>query len=275
MEFLEAYFSKQTAAIPGGRYGFAQFLKLYGCDYLKNLSLGKLSYMVQLAIDDSILKYQRALLTLASKLESNMLIKTPQLFIIQKNILEILKENPNGLQLAQIPLLLKKKIDFQLDLTSLGFSKLKDFLATIHNVRIELNSANQPFAIYKPELNSYEIVSEISEIMKNDQDFNTIEHKLFLVFGYINWQIFKCDSIEDFFNQNFSKNITSPFVADNFPTFMTDQDFSSLEQDTSSNSGCLDHQLKFIYELLSDEDTDTSYHKSALDPSATPFIIKF
>lgn len=72
LKFLEDYFTHKRPkrvrqadslkAIPGGRYGCAQFIKLCGPRSVKNCSLGKVSYMVQLAINEDLLRYQRTLL---------------------------------------------------------------------------------------------------------------------------------------------------------------------------------------------------------------------
>ena len=45
-------------AIPGGRYGWAQFVKSWGPRELRNWTLGKLSQLVQKAINEDILRYQ-------------------------------------------------------------------------------------------------------------------------------------------------------------------------------------------------------------------------
>ena len=57
-----------------------------------------------------------------------------------------MKENPKGVSLAQLPLLIKRKINFELNLFNLGFNKLKDLLTTIDNVQIEIRQQNHPFA---------------------------------------------------------------------------------------------------------------------------------
>jgi hypothetical protein len=56
----------ENRAIPGGRYGCAQFLKTCGPPVLQNSSLGTLSQLVQFAINEEILKYQRTLLVTLS-----------------------------------------------------------------------------------------------------------------------------------------------------------------------------------------------------------------
>lgn len=67
--------------------------------------------------------------------------------MIKQVIIEILTENPAGLSLAQLPLHIKYKLPFPLDLNELGFVKLKELLSTMSGqVKIELRGHNHPFA---------------------------------------------------------------------------------------------------------------------------------
>jgi hypothetical protein len=51
------------------------------------------------------------------------------------------------MSLAQLPLLLRRKIPFPLDFNELGFQKLKDLILTMSDqVKLELKSHNHPFA---------------------------------------------------------------------------------------------------------------------------------
>jgi len=54
--------SAEGKAIPGGRYGCAQFIKICGPSILKDLSIGKLTLFIQEAINRGFLKYERTLL---------------------------------------------------------------------------------------------------------------------------------------------------------------------------------------------------------------------
>jgi len=172
VEFLERYFSSagpkidESTAIPGGRYGCAQFLKLCA-PTLQSSSLGKLSYMVQLAIDEDLLRYQRTLLvwtpvTTKKNYEED---NANKLRAVQLAVVEVLKENRGGISLAQLPLYLKRKLSFHLDLQELGFSKLKDLLLTIPNVEIVLKGTNHPFAIWKPS--KKKTISDTEEVSKS------------------------------------------------------------------------------------------------------------
>lgn len=52
----------EVRAIPGGRYGCAQFVKICGPSNLKNCSLGKLAQLVQYAVKEDVLRYHKTLL---------------------------------------------------------------------------------------------------------------------------------------------------------------------------------------------------------------------
>lgn len=160
VEFLTDYFSAckpgdDSRAIPGGRYGCAQFLKFCGNKTLKACSLGKLSYMVQLSIDEYLLRYYRTLLVWVPNTQKFQADKenNQKLIIIQNKIIEILKENKEGLSLAQLPLYIKRKINFSINISELGFAKLKDLLLVTPDVEIELRGTNHPFAVYRSKVN--------------------------------------------------------------------------------------------------------------------------
>lgn len=63
-----------SRAIPGGRYGCAQFAKTCGPVELSKCSLGKLSQMVQKAITDDILRYQKTLLVWTESLDKDSIM---------------------------------------------------------------------------------------------------------------------------------------------------------------------------------------------------------
>jgi OST-HTH/LOTUS domain len=60
---------------------------------------------------------------------------------------EILAESKTGMSLAQLPLYLKRKLPFTLDLNELGFPKLKDLILSMSDrIKLELRGHNHPFA---------------------------------------------------------------------------------------------------------------------------------
>ena len=212
VSYLSDYFAAcapgdDSRAIPGGRYGCAQFLKLCGNQRLRDCSLGKLSYMVQLSIDEDLLRYHRTLLIwvpLSNKAGSDT-ENTGKIAAIQQAIAEILKECKEGMSLAQLPLYIKRKLSFPLDLAELGFAKLKDLLLIMPEVEIELRGTNHPFAILKNKRKrnkEEDIKSCINELL-NENSRGLPGQKLEMLInskqGYcVNWVEFKCANIYEF-----------------------------------------------------------------------------
>lgn len=150
-DFFFTHFSEgnyEENAIPGGRYGCAQFLKHFGSDGLKELSVGKLNYLVQLAIDDDLLRYQKNLLVWSQCLklgnENDVQGKVRRVEECLKVILNKFKE---GISLAQLPGVLSGYIDFHLDLQELGYAKLKDLVLGVDGVKIVKKSNKHQFAV--------------------------------------------------------------------------------------------------------------------------------
>lgn len=56
-----------TNAIPGGRYGCAQFIKICGSPELQSLSLGRIAQMIQQLVTDDIMRYHKTLLIWTKK----------------------------------------------------------------------------------------------------------------------------------------------------------------------------------------------------------------
>ena len=216
VSFLEEYFDvtdPESRAIPGGRYGCAQFLKFCGNQVLKNCSLGKLSYMVQLSIDEDLLRYQKTLL-IWTPISPKPVVNnqnSERLLIIQNKIIEVLKENREGMSLAQLPLYLKRKLTFPLVVTELGFAKLKDLLLTLPEIEIEQRGNNHPFAVYrvKRKIKENDIKKLIeSEIKPNPTHTGKLDQVLYKKLGSINWAEYKTTSLEDFISKKTSFFLT-------------------------------------------------------------------
>ena len=171
-------FSEEAKAIPGGRYGCAQFIKTCAPEDLRKCSLGKLNLYVQEAINKGFIKYHRTLLVkdyskdeensflegsanISGDLSSNLQRDT-KIKALQKTILEILRENPNGVSLAQIPQFLKMKALFPFNLQELGFPKLKNFLASLpEKIKIEMAGTNNSYA-YLVENNEENLAKNVN-----------------------------------------------------------------------------------------------------------------
>ena len=66
---------------------------------------------------------------------------------IRVELRKLLKEFPDGLSLAQLPMHLKRTLKFELSVIDLGFPKFKDLLLSMPDVvSIELKGVNHPFA---------------------------------------------------------------------------------------------------------------------------------
>jgi len=155
---------------------------------------------------------------------------------------------------------------------------------------VEQSGTNQPYALL---INGVAIDEIVSEILKFS-DYTHLEEHLFSKFGSIDWDNYNCKSLDDFLYLNHlqSKQIEfnftlenpldleKPFVAHNFPPIFlkNNQELknSMNEIETTSEEPENHHQLKFIYDLLSDDDSTESPKKktSKLDPDATPFFSK-
>jgi hypothetical protein len=69
------------------------------------------------------------------------------LTIVKNALIEILAESKTGMSLAQLPLYLRRKLPFPLDLNELGFPKLKDLILSMSDqIKLELRGHNHPFA---------------------------------------------------------------------------------------------------------------------------------
>ena len=218
-QFLENYFvgdkmgkkrvwkrQEEVKSIPGGRYGCAQFLKTCGPPQLQQCSLGRLSYMVQVAINDDLLRYQRTLLvwTSTSQKRSDDEEAATRLQAAQHAIWKVLSESKAGVSLAQLPQHVKKHTS--IDLNDLGFAKLKDLLATMPEVHIELHGTNHPFAVLKPECtfdkeleDVLSCISHISRESPNGVPLQALERMAVSRLGRtVEWKKLGCGSLMEF-----------------------------------------------------------------------------
>lgn len=218
LKFLEAYFSpkgirrpkkeEEQKSIPGGRYGCAQLLKVCGPFSLRGFSLGKLSYMVQLAINEDYLRYQRTLLIWTSNNQGGIsqADKVRKLQIIKQTIISLLEKAKEGISLAQLPLHLKRSLAFPIKIPDLGFAKLKDLLATIPEVSIELRDSNHPFAVFRKLANytphRVETILKCASFLLEENKFGLAEAKLEALLmeklGKIEWGVYRMASLSEF-----------------------------------------------------------------------------
>lgn len=91
--FMDSGCLDESKALAGGRYGAAHFLQACGPKILHHLSLGRLSSMVQLAINQDFLRYQRTLLVWNPQGRNQPTSDLSQLRAAHRLILQVLKES--------------------------------------------------------------------------------------------------------------------------------------------------------------------------------------
>lgn len=132
-------------AIPGGKYGCALMMKNCGPEILRKLTLGRINALIKHALNSQILIHYKTLIIKNEKnVNTSSSERENQIFEIQRNIIELLKENESsGVTLAQLPLLLTKKYEKIYNFPELGFPKLKSFLMTMEDyVELERSHNN-------------------------------------------------------------------------------------------------------------------------------------
>ena len=155
-----ANFDGNTRAIPGGRYGCAQFVKSCGPPILKKVSLGQFSQMIQKAISDDLLRYQKkTLLVWTASIDKDIncgvysqeeiILKREEIIkklaAVKMAIIDTLLKNPEGISLAQLPNHFKTRLNFTVNLNDLGFAKLKDLITSMRD-RVMISNNNHPVA---------------------------------------------------------------------------------------------------------------------------------
>ena len=213
-EFLRNYFTKgnKINTLTGGKYGCAALLKHFGPESLKKLTIGKLSFMIQTAIGQDMIRYQKTLLIWTASYPVSL---TPEaigqrLQVIKDEIVKLLKSRPAGIPLAQIPVNLKRKLKFPLKITDLGFKKLKDLLKAIPEVHLCPDNRKNPLAMLNllPATIS-ELQQKVQEIMERNT-YSITEAKLsidlFQKYGKINWVMYNSKNLVGFIDE-FCKNI--------------------------------------------------------------------
>ena len=165
-----AAYDENTRAIPGGRYGWAQFVKSWGPPILRQLSLGMFSQMIQKAITEDLLRYQKKTLlvwtasidkdiTWGLYTQEEIIMKREEIIkklaAVKMAIIDTLLKHPDGISLAQLPNHLKTRLNFSLNLAELGFAKLKDLILSMRD-RVEVSNSNHPVAtLAKPKGNTH------------------------------------------------------------------------------------------------------------------------
>ena len=204
LEFLSNFFNipDGNSHLTGGKYGCALLLKHFSA--LSSLSIGKLTYMIQTAINEDIMRYQKTLLVFSQ----NCQIKLPSKLVqerlenIREQINKILKAKPAGVPLAQIPILLKRRLKFSLKIPELGYKKLKDLLKVFPEVYLYPESSKNPSAFLNcARVKVATIESFVNNVIENNAFSVTesfLKSELKNEFGEVDWGNYGCDGISGF-----------------------------------------------------------------------------
>jgi hypothetical protein len=206
-EDLYKFDCSEDKAISGGRYGCAQYLKR-SSESLSPSSLGKLSYMIQLAIDEDLLRYHKTLLVYVPAFDKKCKEDKQALLSTKRLVVDILNTCPEGISLAQLPTLLKEKHPFDIDLSKLGFAKLKDLINEIPDIELSSKGKNHPFVrVFKKNFPSVEGILNLlkEKIEEFSGRISTVDFEIEVcnAFGYgFRWSTLKFRSLEDFLKTN-------------------------------------------------------------------------
>lgn len=219
LKFFNKHFDiehPEDQAISGGRYGCAQYLKAFAETPLKNSTLGKLSYMIQLAIDEDLLRYHKTLLVWVPVFDKKCREDKLQLFSAKKLVVDALAQCPEGISLAQLPTVIKEKLPANFDLSKLGFAKLKDLILEIPDIELTSKGKNHPFVrlvkVNPPSLESLcRFISQKVEEEEFPVFLSQIDNEILEKFGFnFRWSWFKARSLNEFL-----KNSQDFFVTEN------------------------------------------------------------
>lgn len=206
IDFLSNFFDsdKKNVTLNGGKYGCALLLKNFASESIKRLSIGKLSFMVQIVINEDIMRYQKTLLiwTKNQKPLCNHSIVSERIGIIRKEIAKLLNDKPDGMPLAQIPIVLKRRVKFQINFTELGFKKLKDLLLTFEEISLYPKNSKNPSAFLVLHHVELSTIAEfiLLQIEKNAYCLGEKElsDKIYLEFGDISWTMYSSKDLREF-----------------------------------------------------------------------------
>ena len=261
---LDQYSEDQ--AVSGGRYGCALYLKKYS-ESLCNCSLGKLSYMVQLAIDEDLLRYHKTLLVWTPAFDKKCKEDTKSLIRIKKVVVNCVASCLDGISLAQLPGLLKDKNLNEAELSSLGFAKLKDLLVEIPDLELALKGKNHPFVRVKKvkKICFDEVLEFVLNKVVDKKPLVDLEMQVLDQFGYaLRWTTLGVGNFEEFL----SKSKEFVVWGNQFVERRIQEVFScSTSDDVAAGAGAGagvdgfadedlkdDFRIRFIEELLNEDD---------------------
>jgi hypothetical protein len=261
--FTKLYGGKdeEDKAVSGGRYGCALYLKKYS-DSLSNCSLGKLSYIVQLAIDEDLLRYHKTLLVWTPSFDRKCKEDKQAILKVKKSVVDSVSSCFEGISLAQLPALLKEKMITEADLSNLGIAKLKDLIIQIPDLELTQKGKNHPFVkLRKMKLPTSESLTELINNALNNEKISLIDAELqvYQEFGFgFKWSTVGACGFQDFLMK--SKEKVS--ICLNFDRKNDLCCTSSCDSDGISNVITFDEEelrkndsrFRFIEDLLEEDD---------------------
>lgn len=130
-------------AIPGGKYGSAQFLRNCGPLILRKSSIGRIYALLKHALNTQVISHLKTHIIKNDQKSAPLNVnRDKEIQELQNNVLELLREqDKETVTLAQLPLLLQKKYGIFYNFQELGFIKLKNFLTTLED-KIELTRSS-------------------------------------------------------------------------------------------------------------------------------------
>ena len=192
----------EDKAISGGRYGCALYLQK-SSELLRLSSLGKLSYMIQLAIDEDLLRYHKTLLVYVPAFDRKCKEDKQALLSAKRIVVDVLSACPEGLSLAQLPTLIREKHPVDMDLSKLGEAKLKDLVSEIPDIELSSKGKNHPFVklVKLGQATVEGILGLLKERLEELGKISIVDFEIEVgnSFGYsFRWSYFKQRTLEDF-----------------------------------------------------------------------------
>jgi len=183
---LDAKFKGQppVRCVPGGKYGCAQLVKHFAEPALTELSLGNISALLQLAVDEGYISYFKTVIYWTDSIKTQQLDlskNSHQLYLesIKSSIKTLIEERGKYVPMARIPKLLNERFGLQLIPTKLGYSKLLDLIVDLgEDFSIEYRDKNYPVVVLNPPTTRIpNFSSDVSKFLPAGLDTEKVDSK--------------------------------------------------------------------------------------------------
>lgn len=161
-KLLVRFFERELAdgaEVQGGKYGCAVLAKVSGPPGLREASMGRLCALVKVALQNNVMVHRKTSVVWNQKVEVHHTFQKERIFELQKAVMEVVREQGDkGIALAQMPFKLERRLGGPVELLSLGFNKLKDFLSTMEEyLLIEPDEDGRLRAFLRPKTTRQQI----------------------------------------------------------------------------------------------------------------------